>query len=63
MHDVAIGKNYALLGQPVDVGRLYFRGAVVADVVVAEVIDEDEDDVRPEFLAFQQTPRHDRLNG
>ena len=34
-------------GQPVDVRRLDLRRAVAAEIAVAEVVGEDDDDVRP----------------
>ena len=48
-------QTHPLGGQPVDVGRADFLLAVAAQVAVAQVVGEDEDDVR---LAARRRGRH-----
>lgn len=42
---VGVGKAFSFGGQPVDVGGFEFGGAVAAEIAVAEIVGEDEDDV------------------
>ena len=46
---VAVGEPHPLGGQAVDVRRLVVLAAEAADVGVAEVVGQDEDDIRPRF--------------
>ncbi len=43
--DVEVGKDHPFLGHAVEVGGLWPGGTVEADVSVAHVIDEDDDEV------------------
>ena len=47
---VVIGESNTLTSHPVDSRRVEFGGAVAAQVVVALVVDEDEDQVRLAFV-------------
>ena len=42
-----IGELQSLAGQPIDVGGLHYRIAVASDVIPADVVGNDEHDVRP----------------
>jgi hypothetical protein len=43
---MAVGETDAVVRQSIDMGRLDFRGPITADVPVAEIIGEDENNVR-----------------
>ncbi|GEM_PF-2136916 len=63
---VEIGEADALGGHAVDAGRVDLLGSVAAEVLVALIVDEDEDEVRGRFSAAadvgQAKAKTDKMN-
>jgi hypothetical protein len=57
---MAIGESQAFLGKPVDVGRADARGAVAAQVAIAEVIRVNQDNVGPIGGVDRRSRKNDR---